>query len=376
MTNKTSVSFYAFISYKREDEKWARWLQRKLEGYRLPTAICKKRPELPKRLKPVFRDKTDIQPGLLNEELRRKLDQSQYLIVICSPLSAQSTWVGNEVDYFIQQGRQDKIILFVVAGMPYSGDKETECIHPILKEKLPEMLCVNIHEQGVGNRFIKRQRACIMVLSKMLNVAFDSLWQRQRRRIRRNIILCAALVLCFCISVGFAWKHNQPFNMTIQLSEKAPINKRLSFPVDGGVLYVTYGGRTDSLIVDGLNKSYYLREVPAKYLGSDITAKLKLYGFNIVDTVMPLQKTIALALRRNDAYGNLHGYVANADDRRLPHATVQVLSYTTQTDADGNFKLAIPFADQQEEYSLTATYQGTAITEMVYPISEILITIK
>jgi hypothetical protein len=27
------MKYYAFISYKREDEKWARWLQRKLESY-------------------------------------------------------------------------------------------------------------------------------------------------------------------------------------------------------------------------------------------------------------------------------------------------------------------------------------------------------
>ena len=29
----------AFISYKREDEEWAKWLQKKLEHYKLPTEI-------------------------------------------------------------------------------------------------------------------------------------------------------------------------------------------------------------------------------------------------------------------------------------------------------------------------------------------------
>lgn len=32
----------AFISYKREDEAWAKWLQKKLEHYKLPTEIRKK----------------------------------------------------------------------------------------------------------------------------------------------------------------------------------------------------------------------------------------------------------------------------------------------------------------------------------------------
>ena len=34
--NKTLFSYIAFISYKREDEEWAKWLQKQLEYYKLP----------------------------------------------------------------------------------------------------------------------------------------------------------------------------------------------------------------------------------------------------------------------------------------------------------------------------------------------------
>ena len=37
--NQGQYTNYAFISYKREDEKWAKWLQRKLESYKLPVVI-------------------------------------------------------------------------------------------------------------------------------------------------------------------------------------------------------------------------------------------------------------------------------------------------------------------------------------------------
>lgn len=47
MDNKRIYDNYAFISYKREDEKWAEWLQRKLEGYKLPTILKKTNPSLP-----------------------------------------------------------------------------------------------------------------------------------------------------------------------------------------------------------------------------------------------------------------------------------------------------------------------------------------
>ena len=39
MNMELNFEFLAFISYKREDEKWAGWLQRKIEGYRLPARI-------------------------------------------------------------------------------------------------------------------------------------------------------------------------------------------------------------------------------------------------------------------------------------------------------------------------------------------------
>jgi len=39
--------YYAFISYKREDEKWAKWLQDKLDHYKFPTNL-NGRTDLPK----------------------------------------------------------------------------------------------------------------------------------------------------------------------------------------------------------------------------------------------------------------------------------------------------------------------------------------
>ena len=56
--------FYAFISYKREDERWARWLQHRLEHYRLP-ANLNGRTDLPKEIRPIFRDTSELLPGNL-----------------------------------------------------------------------------------------------------------------------------------------------------------------------------------------------------------------------------------------------------------------------------------------------------------------------
>ncbi len=42
-----NYEYYAFISYKRADGRWADWLYRNLQSYRLPAKLSKKYKELP-----------------------------------------------------------------------------------------------------------------------------------------------------------------------------------------------------------------------------------------------------------------------------------------------------------------------------------------
>ena len=55
-------SYKAFISYSHADERWAKWLQPSMEHYRLPKHLSKDviGRTLPKRLYPVFRDRSEL----------------------------------------------------------------------------------------------------------------------------------------------------------------------------------------------------------------------------------------------------------------------------------------------------------------------------
>ena len=201
---KQEKQYYAFISYKREDEKWAKWLQNKLEHYRFPTNL-NGQAHLPKYIRPTFRDVTDLSPGLLAEEIYNALHNSEWLIVICSPRSAKSPWVCKEAQMFIDLGRADHIIPFVIEGTPFSDDISTEC-YPEALLKLTgsnEILAANINEMG-------HDAAAIKVISRMFNLRFDDLWKRyERERMRKmwmwvsGSILLALLGLS--ISVFFFW---------------------------------------------------------------------------------------------------------------------------------------------------------------------------
>ncbi|WP_300698472.1 toll/interleukin-1 receptor domain-containing protein [Bacteroides sp.] len=193
--------YYAFISYKHEDEKWAKWLQRKLENYRLPSVIRKEVPRLPKYIRPIFRDKTDLGAGQLTDSLRNELELSQYLIVICSPEAAKSKWVGKEIDSFVSMGRINNIIPFIIRGEPDSDNPENECFHLVLKERVPEILGINIHEIGKEQAFIK-------VVAKLMNLRFDALWQRHQRLQRRKRIIATCAVFMILLGLGFVWDYN------------------------------------------------------------------------------------------------------------------------------------------------------------------------
>ena len=199
MDSQTQEYYYfAFISYKREDEEWAKWLQKKLESYSLPTAIRKENPELPNNIRPVFRDQSELAGGNLKAEIEKGLNGSKYLIVICSPRSAHSPWVSKEVQHFIDQGREEYIIPFIIGGTPNSIVQEDECFPEGLRQLTgeKEILGININEMG-------RDAAAIKVIARMFDIRFDSLWQRYKRDAskRKWIIRIAAFMVIALLCV-------------------------------------------------------------------------------------------------------------------------------------------------------------------------------
>ena len=213
--------YFAFISYKREDEKWASWLQHKLEHYKLPSNL-NGRTDLPKYIRPVFKDTSELSAGILADEIKAALDQSRYLIVICSPNASKSRWVNKEAQSFIDSGRADRIIPFIIDGTPNSGNPDTECF-PLAIRELPEakeLLGVNIKDMG-------RDAAGVKVISQMLGLSFDLLWQRHERERKRRLLIGIIAAVSFALiglTIGISYyRKNRSLleNQARYISEKA-----------------------------------------------------------------------------------------------------------------------------------------------------------
>lgn len=188
MERNDRKGYFAFISYKHEDAKWADWLQHELEHYRLPSNL-NGREDLPKSIRPVFKDTSELNPACLPRQIQEALADSRYLIVICSPRSAKSEWVNKEVETFVDMGKTDCIIPFIIEGKPYSKDPATECYPKALLD-LPadkEILGANINEYG-------KKAALVKVVAQMLGLKFDTLWQRTEKEKKKKHIIRYALI--------------------------------------------------------------------------------------------------------------------------------------------------------------------------------------
>lgn len=199
--------YYAFISYKREDKKEAKWLQHTLEYYRLPNQLRQHDSKLPEYVRPIFRDMTDLEVGELSAQIHSALEQSHYLIVVCSPRTVASKWVNDEIEYFISLGKQDKIIPYIIEGIPHASNPEEECYPPALLRlsKDKELLGANINEVG-------KDSATIRIVSRMFDIRFDTLYQRyQREQKRRRWQITIAIILAFLFLsgiTGWIWHQN------------------------------------------------------------------------------------------------------------------------------------------------------------------------
>ena len=204
MRTEQNYKYYAFISYNGNDERWAKWLHKKLEYYKIPSALRKQHIGLPKQVRPIFWYKQDLSGTKLTSSLHKELEASKYLIVICSPNSAQSEWVNDEVQDFINQGKEDRIIPFIVEGIPYSNDS-SECFPPALRQmqRQEQLRGININEQG-------GDRALVDVIATMFGLRFDDLWGRHRRRvIRHRIYMGIACLIALLVGI-FYWDYTRP----------------------------------------------------------------------------------------------------------------------------------------------------------------------
>lgn len=346
--------YFAFISYSSCDYKWGKRIQEKLEHYRMPTTLCSKHGWERKPMKPVFFAPTDIQPGYLTEELKERLKASRNLIVVCSPHSAQSEWVGKEITYFHQLGRTQRIQFFIVDGVPHSGNPESECFNPIIKTLgLPEILGANIHERIYRLPWLNQERAYVQLITKLLGVEFDSIWQRHRRMLIRQVVTWIFGVIAILISLIVVWHYNQPVDIQLSLQEQSIKNLNLP-PLHDAIVTLTLDKETKIDTISSLSDKGSFLYIPHRYVGKDVRITISCPDYLPVDTTITLMENIEVNIYRNPAvYGNIQFRLWNINkESYVGNMTIRIDDMVAVSDAKGVVKMTVPLAKQKKEYRL------------------------
>ncbi len=113
------MKYNAFISYKHapEDNRVADAVHKGLERFHIPGKLRKKTGI--KKINRIFRDKAELPiTNDLSDNISYALENSDYLIVLCSTNTKESAWVPREIEAFLQNHTKRDIFTVLVNGEP------------------------------------------------------------------------------------------------------------------------------------------------------------------------------------------------------------------------------------------------------------------
>jgi len=216
------VRYDAFISYKhcQPDKEIAEKLHKKLENFRLPKSVAKQVGKT--RLSRVFRDEAELAVSdNLSEEIEKALENSKYLIAICSPEYLKSVWCMKEIKTFLEYHDRKHVLLALATGEPEEAFPEVLLYEDVLCDepgeeaefirKPLEPLAADCRGANPKERAEKIDSAVVRLMAAICGVGYDDLQQRHRKaqigkRRRRVLTAFGILSAVLAISLFFLIK--------------------------------------------------------------------------------------------------------------------------------------------------------------------------
>jgi len=196
--------YYAFISHKSTDARFALKLQKFIEAYNLPTNIRQMAGIHDRRLTPLCSYEVDFSSSPLLEEMQDKLARSNYLILLCSEelVKSDPKYINYEIRTFIECKKAEgidplkRIIPIIITGA--FGSQEHECCPEALRE-LGDSCPIALDRKKYKND----RELFLHVISSLLNVDYAVLENRdkKRQRTRKQIWATVLFLLLTTLAV-------------------------------------------------------------------------------------------------------------------------------------------------------------------------------
>lgn len=369
--------YYAFVSYRGADVKWAKWFVKKSDNYLLPTITpedIKAGNRAPSKLKeddkylyPVFRDRDNLKSGKILDQILAAIDVSRKIVVICTPTAAKSgSWMDDELRHIIEANRISQIIPLVVEGRIYSIE-EYEAVGRSIDDPFPDdcnpyvLRCymkehrehaeainyIEIEEQGIRNP----ERAFIKCVASIIDMPFDNLWDRfgkeQKRKSRLRRLYVAIAVIAACL-VGIAtWFYTLPVDVTIGLNETSVHNDKLP-PLENAEITMTVDNVTVKDTIASIDDFALFEKRPHSDIGKEAHILFRCQNWLTTDTNIVLSKMTTINICRDPhPYGDIQFRLWNINEAKTyPNTKVSINDHDMMSDKEGRVTYSMPLAEQ------------------------------
>lgn len=201
------MKYDAFISYRHTEPDMyiAKKVHKGLETLKVPRGVTQKSGK--KKIERVFRDQEELPIGSdLGNNIRTALEESEYLIVVCSPRTPKSYWVQKEIDTFISLHGREHILAILVEGEPQDAfpeklqvDEEGNPVEPLAADV-----------RGATKREMNRKlrTELIRLAAPLLHCSYDDLRQRHRERRMKKVMFAASAAAVAGVLFGVYSAYN------------------------------------------------------------------------------------------------------------------------------------------------------------------------
>lgn len=211
-------NYIAFISYRHlpRDMVIAKRLHLFIEKYTIPKALRKNGR---KKLGIVFRDQEELAASSdLSADIQTALSHSEYLIVVCSPGSAESIWVNREIQFFLETHNRSHVLAVLSDGEPSNAFPAilTHVYDEISGSTIEtEPLAVDVRPKHTYDSLRIVRKEGVRLIAAILGCSYDDLALREQKRTLQRT-LSASVVSCVVVScfLGMLWNKN------LQIAEK------------------------------------------------------------------------------------------------------------------------------------------------------------
>ncbi len=205
--NLEEKKYDAFISYRHKDldQYVAVTLHKELEAFRIPKNTYKLLDSMgikKRKIERVFRDRDELPiTNNLADPITNALQNSEYLLVICTPRLPESIWCKTEVETFIKMHGRERVFAVLAEGEP--EDSFPEALLHDEDGKPIEPLAADVRGANKKEIHKKIREEVVRMAAPMFSLSYDDLKQRHReQKIRRTIFAsAAAAVICGAFAV-------------------------------------------------------------------------------------------------------------------------------------------------------------------------------